>query len=120
MAMRSSVDATVTAIRLFSRCSEVGLMIYSPSIRPTDTPEIGPFHGMSEMVSAMEVPTMAAISGRQSWSTLITVQTTETSLRMSFGNSGRIGRSITRDVKIALSLGRPSLLRKEPGILPTA
>ena len=28
-------------------------MIYSPSIRPTDTPEIGPFHGMSEMVSAM-------------------------------------------------------------------
>ena len=95
-------------------------MIYSPSINPTDTPEIGPFHGMSEMVSAMEVPTMAAISGRQSWSTLITVQTTETSLRMSFGNSGRIGRSITRDVKIALSLGRPSLLRKEPGILPTA
>ena len=43
--------------------------------------------------------------------TLITVQTTETSLRMSFGNSGRIGRSIIRAVSVAFSLGRPSRLR---------
>ena len=48
----------------FHAAPRSGLMIYSPSIKPTDTPEIGPFHGMSEMVSAMEVPTMAAISGQ--------------------------------------------------------
>ena len=74
---------------------------------------------MSEIESATLTPTMPAISGEQSWSTLITVHTTETSLRMSFGNSGRIGRSIMRLARIALSVGRPSRLRKEPGILPT-
>ena len=117
--MRVSVEATVTAIWLTARCADVGLMTYSPSTRPTETPEIGPFHGISEMESAMLVPTMPAISGAQSWSTLITVQTTETSFRMSFGKSGRIGRSITRLVRIALSVGRPSRFKKEPGILPT-
>ena len=63
---------------------------------------------------------MAAISGEQSGSTDITVQTTETSLRMSFGNSGRMGRSITREAKTAFSEGRPSRFKNEPGILPTA
>jgi len=72
------------------------------------------------MLSAIEVPTIAAISGEQSGSTDITVHTTETSLRISFGKRGRIGLSITRETRIAFSLGRPSLFKNEPGILPTA
>ena len=71
-----------------------------------NTPAMGPFHGMSEMESAMDVPIMPAISGLQSWSTLITVITTETSFRMSLGNSGRMGRSTTRLVSTAFSPGR--------------
>ena len=67
----------------------------------------------------MEVPIMAAISGELSWSTDITVQTMDTSLRMSLGNRGRMGRSIMRQVRVAFSLGRPSRRRKAPGILPT-
>lgn len=38
---------------------------------------------------------------------------------LSFGNSGRMGRSIIRQTRIALSVGRPSRFKKEPGILPT-
>ena len=120
MAISLSVEATVTAIWDFSRCSAVGLITYSPSTYPTETPEIGPFHGISEMDRAAEVPTMAAISGEQSGSTDMTVHTTDTSFLISLGNRGRIGRSMTREVRMALSLGRPSLFRKEPGILPTA
>ena len=119
IAMRSLVEATVTAISETLRCSAVGLMTNLPSTRPTETPLIGPLHGMSEMESAMLVPTSAAISGEQSGSTDMTVQTIETSLRMSFGNSGRIGRSIMRQVRVAFSEGRPSRFKKEPGILPT-
>ena len=63
---------------------------------------------------------MPAISGRQSGSTDMTVMTTEQSLRISFGNSGRIGRSTRREDRIALSDGRDSRLMNEPGILPTA
>ena len=119
MAMRSSVEATVTAIWLTLRWAALGLMINSPSTRPTETPEMGPFQGISEMDRAMEVPMRAAISGELSWSTDITVQTMDTSLRMSLGNRGRMGRSIIRQVRVAFSLGRPSLFKKEPGILPT-
>ncbi len=62
---------------------------------------------------------MPAISGRQSGSTDITVITTEQSLRMSLGKSGRIGRSTRREARIALSDGRDSRLMNEPGIFPT-
>ena len=66
MATFFSVEATVTAIWDLAFCSAVGLMTNSPSTYPTDTPEIGPFQGMSEMVMAVETPIMAAISGEQS------------------------------------------------------
>ncbi len=49
-----------------------------------------------------------------------TVPITCTSLRNPFGHSGRIGRSIIRAVRIARSVGRPSRLKKPPGILPAA
>ena len=114
-----SVEATVTAILDFSRCSAVGLMTYSPSTIPTETALMGPFHGISEIERAIEVPIMAVISGEQSGSTLMTVATMETSLRISLGKSGRMGLSITREARIAFSLGLPSRFMKEPGILPT-
>ncbi len=43
-----------------------------------------------------------------------------TSFRKPFGKSGRIGRSVSRQERIASVLGRPSLRKKLPGILPIA
>ena len=77
-------------------------------------------YGIVGLALLMVVLAMAAISGEQSGSTDMTVHTTDTSFLISLGNRGRIGRSMTREVRMALSLGRPSLFRKEPGILPTA
>ena len=114
------VPARVTYICDTSRCSSVGLMIVLPSISPKTTPPTGPFHGMSEIAIAMDVPSMAVISGEQSGSTDITRLLTQTSFLKSLGNKGLIGRSITRETRIAFSPGLPSLLRKPPGILPTA
>jgi hypothetical protein len=37
-----------------------------------------------------------------------------------FGNSGRSGRSIRREVMTSFSAGRPSRLKKPPGIFPAA
>ena len=91
-----------------------------PSTRPTKTPATGPPNGISDMASATPVPIIAAISGELSISTDITVATMLTSFLKSFGKSGLMGRSITRDVKIAFSLGFPSLLINPPGIFPTA
>ena len=48
------------------------------------------------------------------------VAMTWTSLRKPFGNDGRSGRSISRAVRIAVSEGRPSRRKNDPGILPTA
>ena len=42
------------------------------------------------------------------------------SLKKSSGNSGRIGRSIRRLVRVSCSLGLASRLKKLPGILPAA
>ena len=81
---------------------------------------MGPSQGISDILNAIDVPIIAVISGEQSSSTDITVQTTATSFLISFGNSGRIGLSITLDAKIAFSDGLPSLFEKEPGIFPTA
>ena len=113
------VPATVTSISLFSLCSTVGLITYSPSTRPSQTPPIGPFQGTSEIEIAIEVPIIAATSGGLSCSTESTVATTDTSFLKSDGKSGLIGLSITRLVRIAFSDGLPSRLMYPPGILPT-
>ena len=91
----------------------------SPSIRPTAVLAIGPSHGISETAIAAETPIAAVISGEQSGSTDITVATTEQSFLMSFGKSGRIGRSIQREERIAFSVALPSRRWKEPGKRPT-
>ena len=48
------------------------------------------------------------------------VSTTWISLRRPFMNDGRSGRSISRQVRIASSDGRPSRRKNEPGIRPAA
>ena len=45
---------------------------------------------------------------------------TWTSLRKPSTKSGRIGRSISREVSTSFSDGRASRLKKPPGILPAA
>ena len=95
-------------------------MTTSPFTSPMNAPPIGPFHGMSEMERAMDAPIIAVISGEQSSSTDITVSVRATSLRRSFGKSGRMGLSITLLVSIAFSEGLPSRRRNPPGIFPTA
>ena len=49
-----------------------------------------------------------------------TVQMTWTSFMKPSGKSGRIGRSIRREVRVSFSEGRASRLKKPPGILPAA
>ena len=118
--MACFVPATVNSISVCSACSTVGFKTYSPFTRPTSTPAIGPSNGISEIDSAKEEPSIAAIAGEQSVSTLITMFVTWTSLRKPSANIGRIGRSIKRAVNVASVLGRPSRLMKPPGIFPAA
>ncbi len=75
---------------------------------------------MPEMVSAAEAPIIATMSGSFSRSCDSTVATTWVSLRKPSTKSGRIGRSIRREVSVSFSVGRPSRLKKPPGILPAA
>ena len=114
------VDATVSCRSPSSHCFWDGLMMNSPSIMPTWVIAQGPSNGISEMQVAMELPSMATSSGRHSGSTDMTRLFRVTSLRKSFGKSGRIGRSMTRAVRTEFSLALPSLLLKPPGIFPTA
>ena len=86
---------------------------------PTTTEPVGPAHGISEMLSAMELPSIASGSGAISGSTERAVATTVTSLKSPLGKRGLIGLSISLETRIALSLALPSLFLKPPGILPT-
>jgi hypothetical protein len=63
---------------------------------------------------------MATMSGSFSRSWLRTVQITCVSFRNPSTNRGRIGRSIRRLTSVSFSDGRPSRLKKPPGILPAA
>ena len=115
----SIVPATVKLIVLLSISSQVGLILSSPSILPTITPATGPSNGILEIPKHNDVPNNAVISGVLSGSTLSTVFTTCTSFLKFSLNIGLIGLSITLAVKVAASVGRPSLLINPPGILPT-
>ena len=72
------------------------------------------------MVSAAEAPTMATMSESLTRSCESTVQMTWVSLRNDLTKRGRSGRSIRRETRVSFSLGRPSRLKKPPGILPAA
>ena len=75
---------------------------------------------MPLMVRAAEAAIMARMSGSFSPSWASTVTITWVSFLNPGGNSGRIGRSIRREVSVSFSVGRPSRLKKPPGILPAA
>ena len=75
---------------------------------------------MPEIASAAEAPSSEAMSGSTSALTESTEATTCTSLMKPSGNSGRIGRSIRREVSVSFSVGRPSRLKKPPGMRPAA
>ena len=118
--MASLVPATYRLILEAARCSSLGIRTNLPSTMPTCTEPVGPAQGISLTHRAMEEPSIAGISGGMLVSTDRAVATTCTSLRMPLGKSGRRGRSIRRQVRVAFSVGRPSRLMKPPGILPTA
>jgi len=80
----------------------------------------GPLNGTPEMASAAEAPIMAGMSASISGLLDSTVSTTWTSFMKPPGNRGRIGRSIRRAVSVSFSVGRPSRLKKPPGIRPAA
>ena len=113
------VPATVKSISDTSSSAGVGFITNSPFTLPTFTPAIGPSNGILEIQVASEEPNIAASSGELSVSTDKTVLTICTSFLKSSGNIGRIGLSIIRAARVAASVGRPSLLIKPPGILPT-
>ena len=84
------------------------------------TEPIGPSNGMPLIISAAEAALIDSTSCGFSWSAPMTVVTTWVSLRKPFGNDGRSGRSVSRQVRMASSVGRPSRRKNEPGILPAA
>jgi hypothetical protein len=75
---------------------------------------------MPEIASAAEAPIIAGMSESISGFSDSTVMMTWTSFMKPSGKSGRIGRSIRREVRISFSLGRPSRLKKPPGMRPAA
>ena len=52
IATKSAVEETVKLRSVFALCSNVGLITISPSTRPTETPEMGPAHGIAEIERA--------------------------------------------------------------------
>jgi hypothetical protein len=81
---------------------------------------MGPANGMPESERAAEVPIMASTSGSFSLSAEMTRLITWISLRKPLGKSGAMGRSMRRQVSVPSRPGRPSRLKKPPGIFPPA
>ena len=98
----------------------VGLMMYFPSILPTRTDAIGPFHGIVDVIKAADAPTPASTSAIFSPSLCKTVIMIWVSFLNPLGNKGRIGRSVTLLVSTSCSDGLASRLKKPPGIFPPA
>ena len=90
-----------------------------PSINPTWTPATGSSNGIPDKHNPIDAAFIASISGRLSFSTETTVQTTWTSFLYPFGNKGLIVLSTALPCRIAFSDGLPSLLINPPGIFPT-
>ena len=81
---------------------------------------IGPEKGTRASSSEAEAPMIEGTSGSFLRSAEIGPAWIWTSSRYVSGNSGRIGRSISREVRISLVVGRPSRLMNPPGNLPAA
>src|SRR3569833_1299926 len=98
----------------------VGKATHWPRISATRVPPTGPENGRPDSWVDADAPLMARTSYRWSGSSASTVMTTWTSLRRPLAKVGRSGRSMSRQVRIASSDGRPSRRKNEPGILPIA
>ena len=120
MMMLSAVPATTMSRSLSSSWAKVGLATNSPSRRPTRNAPIGSGKGMSDRLIATEAPMSASTSASFSWSEDMTVAMIWVSYGNCFENSGRIGRSMSLELRTSFSVGRPSRLKKPPGILPAA
>jgi hypothetical protein len=98
----------------------VGKATHCPSMSATRVAPIGPENGSPESWVDIDAALIARTSYGVSGSRAMTVMTTWTSLRSPFLKVGRSGRSMSRQVRIASSEGRPSRRKKEPGIRPAA
>ena len=107
----SCVPATTRSSWLSGISSSCGLSTYSLLMKPTRAAPIGPMNGAPESVSAAEDATIARMSGSFSRSCDSVVTITWVSLRQPSANSGRIGRSISRETSVSFSVGRPSRLK---------
>ena len=103
-----------------SSSSWVGKATHWPSTWATRVPPIGPENGRPESLVDSEAALIATTSYGCCGSSARTVTTTWTSLRRPLTKVGRSGRSISRQVRIASSLGRPSRRKNEPGMRPAA
>ena len=100
--------------------SYVGLRINLSSFLITLKHAIGPSKGIGERCKAQDAPITESTSGSYFSSADKVNAVIITSLKKPSGNKGLIERSITRETKISLSVGLPSLLKNPPGILPQA
>ena len=103
-----------------SSSSRVGKATHWPSTCATRVAPIGPENGRPDSLVDIEAALIATTSYGCCGSSASTVSTTWTSLRRPLTNDGRSGRSISRQVRMASSLGRPSRRKNEPGIRPAA
>ena len=92
----------------------------SALISATRTAPIGPENGSPASWVDADAALIATTSYMSAGFRLITVTTTCTSLRRPSAKDGRSGRSVSRQVRIASVLGRPSRRKKDPGIRPAA
>ena len=116
----SSVPATVMSTSEYSSCWKVGFRIHVSLMRPMRTAETGVLNGIFDMFSATEAPITPSTSASFSWSADRMKHAICVSYMNPSGNSGRMGRSIWRAARISFSPGRPSRLKKPPGIFPAA
>ena len=118
--MPSLVPATTRSSLLCLRCGKVGLTMNWPSTRPTRTAATVFSTGISDSASAAPAPVSASTSESFSVSADSTNAITCVSYAQPDGNSGRIGRSMTRLVRVSFSVALPSRLKKPPGMRPDA
>ena len=111
----SCVPATTRSSWLSAISSICGLSTYSLLMKPTRAAPIGPMNGAPESVSAADAATIARMSGSFSRSCDSTVTMTCVSQRQPSANSGRIGRSISRETSVSFSVGRAFALEIAAG-----
>ena len=120
MTIARSVEATIRSRSPAFSSAAVGRTTSLPSIRPSRIEPIGPMNGRRARRTVAEAPIIDRTSASLIRSAEIGPAWIWTSSRNESGKRGRIGRSISRDVRISFVVGRPSRLMNPPGNLPAA